>query len=199
MAENRIEMISQIDKVYAAALLELCDEAEGAGRSGLVDEVADELRQIGELVRREPALIRLLSVRTLLTRERSEIIERLFKGRVADLLYRFLQVVNAKDRLDHLEEIVSAFAVLLEERRGVIDVDAYLASRMDEPAVLRVAESLGTVLGGRVDLTQHEDPELIGGLKLRVGDRLIDGSVATQLRLLREKMVEAGREKARGI
>ena len=48
-------------------------------------------------------------------------------------------------------------------------------------------------------LRQHVDPDLIGGLKLRIGDELIDASVATQLKLMRRRLVEAGQEKARAL
>ena len=108
-------------------------------------------------------------------------------------------VVNQKDRLGSLPGIVRAFANLVDERQGVVEVDAYVANRLDEGQASAIADRLGASMGRKVALKQHVDEELIGGLKLRIGDKLLDGSVATQLRLMRDKFVQAGREKARAI
>ena len=187
MTQNHDDMVQSLEQVYARALLEAAQEA------GTIDEVADEMQQLAHLLTQQPRLVRLLSTRMLSVEQRARSIENLFKGRVGDLVYRFLQVANAKHRLDRIQGIVRAVAQLVDERRGIVRVDAYVADRMDAAAAERVAQRLGEVIGGRVVLRQHEDPQLIGGLKLRVGDRLVDGSVAAQLRLMHRKIVATGR------
>ncbi|MEX0653180.1 MAG: ATP synthase F1 subunit delta [Phycisphaeraceae bacterium] len=180
-----------VDRAYAKALFEM-GEAQG-----LLDTLADEVDQFGELINEQPDLRRLLAGRTLAAHERTAMLERMFQGNVSDLLYRFLQVVNRKGRLSSLPGIVQAFADLMTEQRGLIEVDAFVAVRMDEKQASDVAATLGRQLKKEVVLHQYVDPELIGGIKLRLGDQIIDGSVATQLRLLRQRMIAAGRAKAR--
>ncbi|MEX0745508.1 MAG: ATP synthase F1 subunit delta [Phycisphaeraceae bacterium] len=179
-----------IDRAYARALFEMGEQA------GSLDALADEVDQLAELIRDAPGLRRLLGGR-LPTAERAAMIDRMFQGRVSDLLYRFLHVVNRKGRLNMLESIVQAFSDLMIEHRGLVEVDAFVAQRLDDASAEAVAASVGKSLGKEVVLHQYVDAELIGGLKLRFGDRVIDGSVATQLRLLRQKMIDAGREQAR--
>jgi len=188
MNDQRINTVSQI---YAAALVEMADEA------GELDAVADEAAQLGELLAADADLANLLSNRILSTDERAGAIERLFQGKVSDLLYRFLQVVNRKGRMAELPGILHAFGKLFAERRGVLQIDAYVAEKLDEEKLARIASSIGEALGKQVVPHQHVDPSLIGGLKLRIGDRLLDGSVAAQLKLLQQRMTAAGREKAR--
>lgn len=191
MSQYTSKHTDAVDRAYAQALFEM-GEAQGA-----LEALADEMDQFGELIASQPNLRRLLAGRMLAAHERTAMIERMFKGNVSDLLYRFLQVVNHKGRLTSLPGIVQAFSDLMTEQRGLVEVDAYVATRLDDRQAREVAASLGQHLKREVVLQQYVDPDLIGGIKLRVGDRVIDGSVATQLRLLRQRMIAAGREKAR--
>ena len=193
MAKNRAPMITKLDQTYAAALWELAQEAG----DGTVADVVDQMRRIGALAEQQPDLVRLLSTQILSTQQRSQIIDQVFKGRVDDLIHRFIQILNSKSRLDHLTGIVAAFARLVDEQRGVVEVDAYVAHRLDDDAAKNVAIGIGRAIGKQVQLHQHVDGSLIGGLKLRIGDQLIDGSVASQLRIIGQQIVVAGREKAR--
>lgn len=187
-AEHRTDSVS---RVYAQALLEL---AQADGRA---DELAQEAGELLALMAGEPELDELMSSLALNSAQRCKLIEQLFKGNISDVLYKFLQVVNRKDRLDVLAGILSTYRLLAVEARGEIDVDVYVAQPLSDEAGRGVAESIGQVVQKRVHLHQHVDTELIGGLKVRVGDRLIDGSVATQLKIMKRKLVEAGREQAR--
>jgi F-type H+-transporting ATPase subunit delta len=190
-AESAQQVVQSVDLVYAEALLDLTGDAEQR------DAIREEMDQIGQLLEDSQDLTTLLASRVLSTSERRQCLQRIFEGKISDLVYRFLQVVNNKDRLVDLPGIIRALGRLVDQQRGLIDVDAYLAKPMDQAQADRIAEGLGSVLAGTVVLHQHVDESLIGGIKLRVGDRLIDGSVATQLRLMKQRMIERGRAAAR--
>jgi len=185
------EMIQTVELVYAQSLLELAQDA------GVLDDVAAQMVQIAELSEREPGLIRLISTRTISVDQRAKIIEHMLKGKVHDLLYRFLQVVNRKNRLEHLQGIAAALAHLVDEANGIVRVDAYVTSLLDEAHAEQLAERIGGIIDGKVVLRQEVQPDLIGGVKMRIGDRLIDGSVAAQLRALERRIGETGRASAR--
>ncbi len=187
-AEYKTDSVS---RTYAQALYEL------GQASDQVDILADQARDLLGLLASEPDLERLLASRALSSAQRSSSIEQLFKGKIADVLYKFIQVVNRKDRLGSLTGILGSYLVLVAQARGELDVDVFVAEPLSDDAGRGVAESIGSALDKRVQLRQHVDPALIGGLKVRVGDRLIDGSVATQLRIMKRKLVDAGRERAR--
>jgi F-type H+-transporting ATPase subunit delta len=182
----------QVTDVYAQALVELGEQ------HGHLDELADEVQQLRELLQTEPDLRRLIFSRIIGQTQRAAMLQRLFQGRVSDTLYNFLQVLSRKGRLVNLPGVLTDFARKMDERRGIVPVDAFVAQPMDSAHREQVAAALGEALGGKtVQLRERVDPSLIGGLKLRIGDKQLDGSVATQLRLMRRRMIDAGREKAR--
>jgi F-type H+-transporting ATPase subunit delta len=188
---NATEQLGAVQQVYARALIELAQE------SGTIDEVADEVQQVRTLLSQEPDLDALLSSRVLSISERAQSIDTIFKGCVSDLVLRFLQVVNAKNRIDVLGGILRSFEQHLDELRGIVEVDAFVAHRLPDDSAAQVSKHIGDALGKTVVLHQYVDPNLIGGLKIRVGDQLIDGSVATQLGIIKKQLIAAGRQSAR--
>jgi F-type H+-transporting ATPase subunit delta len=192
--EHIEKMTDSLDRIYGRALLELADQA------GTLDEIAAEVSQLGLVMEEHEQLRKLLSSRIISEKERAGVIERVFAGRISDLLYRFLQVVNHKSRLGELPGILQAYTELLAVKRGLVDVDLYVVEPLTEDQARRVSEAIAAVLEGKqVVLRQHAAPHLLGGARIRIGDKLFDGSVATQLKLLREQLISTGREKARTL
>lgn len=184
------EMINNVEMVYGQAMLEMAEESDR------LDAVAEELAQLGELCANDIDLMHLLGSQVLGIDERAAAVDRIFNGRTSDLVYRFLLVVNRKDRLESLPGIIRAFASLYAVKKGIVEVDIHVADRLDSAKLESIASGIGQAIGQEVVPHQHVDEDLIGGLKLRIGDQLIDGSVVTQLKLLQQKMVTSGREKA---
>ena len=191
MSESMVHHTDALSEIYAKAILEIAEENDQ------LNETTEQLQQIGQLINDQPQLLTLLSSRLISWQERSAIIEKIFNGKVSDLLLRFLQVINNKNRLDVLPNMVVAYTKLLDERSGVTEAEIDVATDLSQAQVQQIAQSLGRAMGRNIVLHQHVDPNLIGGLRVRVGDRLIDGSVVTQLRLMRNVFIEAGRRKVR--
>ncbi len=180
-----------VGKLYAQALIELADE------QGQLDAVADEVGQVEALLHDHAQLRTLLETPALSTDDRAGLLQRLFEGKVSDAFYKLLQVMNRKGRVGELPALVASFAALMDERSGVVPVEAYVAAPLDDATLERVKSELGAALGGKtVKLEQHVDESLIGGLKVKIGDKLVDASVASQLRAMRNQLIQAGRDKA---
>ena len=182
-----------VSRVYARSLYELAEAHDQR------DAIADEVSQLADLIENSDDLSRLIDNPIIDRAERKGMIQRLFEGKVSDLFYRFLQVVNDKGRLDVLPEILRDFDALVAEKSGRTVVDAYVATPMDDDTRSGVTERLGSALGREVILNEHVDESLIGGLKLRIGDQLIDASVASKLRRMEQQLKAAGRDKARAM
>lgn len=174
---------------YARALFDLV-EAEG-GRAR-VEETLGELEEIVELARSESGFGEFLASRILPEGARAGSLRRVFEGRVSPATLRFLLVLNRKGRLAHLPAIVAAFDALAQERFGRVEVDLYTAAPIDAEQLREIRQRLARALGKDVVVHPYTDGSMIGGVRLRIGDRLIDGSIATRLRRLRERLTTEG-------
>lgn len=193
MATRKSNLFSRMERAYSRALLETAESA------GVLDDVADEVRQLRQLVAQHKDVVRLLSSRSVAMTDRLAAARRLFEGRVSDLTLRFVLVLVRRNRFGELAGIAAAFNYMVEQKHGQIEAEAAVAHALDDASLKRVADRLGAHLNRQVLLEQHVDPAMIGGLKLRIGDEIFDGSVATQLQLMRQKLVADGREKARQV
>jgi len=170
-----------------------------AAEAHALEEVADELKQLLPNLGDQRDFTRLIGTPTLTVEERGAVIERVFKGRVHDLIFRFLMVVNRKGRHSLFPGVFHAFLEVYDERHGVIDVDTYSAQPLNDLQKAQITSSLSESLGRQVVVREHIDESLIGGVKLRIGDQLIDGTVAHQLRQMREELITTGRDHHRGV
>ncbi len=192
MAQNESNLLSALERVYGQALLSAAEKAHD------LDGVAQQMRDLMEVVKAKPQLTGLIESRTLGLAKRKEILQRVFKGRVSDLVYRFLEILAQRGRFGELPNIARAFLLLLDEKHGVVKADAWVAAPLDVAALDDIAQKLSEKLQRKVTLAQHVDEALIGGIKLRIGDEIIDGSVAAHLRRLEEHLVQDARQQARG-
>ena len=176
-------------KVYARSLFELATDAGGTDK---LMEVADELEQICELAREDKKINLFLSSPIVDVKARGKALSAIFTNRITDLTLRFLLVLNNKGRLDRLESIETAFDQLVQEAFGRIEVDVITPVAIDAELIATIKEKISTVLGKEPILHPYVDESLLGGIKLRIGDQLIDGSVQTRLRKLSEELKNNG-------
>ena len=176
-------------KVYARSLFELATDAGGTDK---LMEVADELEQICELAREDKKINLFLSSPVVDVKARGKALSAIFTNRITDLMLRFLLVLNNKGRLDRLESIETAFDQLVQEAFGRIEVDVITPVAIDAELIATIKEKISTVLGKEPVLHPYVDESLLGGIKLRIGDQLIDGSVQTRLRKLSEELKNNG-------
>ena len=176
-------------RTYAQSLFELTKERGGASAT---EQTLGELEDILELARTEPKFGEFLASLILPAKSRAASIQKILRGRAADLTVNFLLVLNEKDRLSHLPAIVAAFEQLVQESFGRVEVDVYTAAPIDQQQVSEIRARLQSVLHREPVVHAYVDESLIGGMRLQIGDQLIDASVATRLRKMREKLDGAG-------
>ncbi|MEM1329262.1 MAG: ATP synthase F1 subunit delta [Planctomycetota bacterium] len=179
--------------VYARSLLELV-RAEGRD---VVEETLGELEELLELARENSAFGEFLASRVLSTESRAKSLGSMFDGRLRPTTLKFLQVLNAKDRLGHLPAIVAAFDGAVQEEFGRVEVDVFTAQPVGGDDLQRIKDKLSASLGKDVIVHPYTDESMIGGIRLRVGDQLIDGSVAANLRRMGEQLRRDGAARVR--
>ena len=181
--------IDALAHVYARSLYELAEKA--GGRDKIV-EVAEELEGVCELARGDHAIREFLASPLIERTKRGATLRRIFHEKITDLVLRFLLVLNDKGRLGHLEPICDAYEQLVHEAFGRVEVDVYTPQPLSGDQRATLEQRIGASLGKEPVIHSHTDPNMIGGLKLRIGDELIDGSVASRLRRMRQNLIGAG-------
>ncbi|MBX3355690.1 MAG: ATP synthase F1 subunit delta [Phycisphaeraceae bacterium] len=183
--------VDEIAKVYARSLFELADKSGGEAK---IAESASELEAIAELVRGDAKLREFLASPIVERDARGTALRKIFEGRVSELTLRFLLVVNEHDRSGHLQSIADAYDMMVQERFGRIEVDVFTTTggRLEPAVESAIVQRVKAAFGKEPVLHSYADPAMIGGVKLRVGDQLIDGSVATRLRRLASNLHERG-------
>ena len=182
--------IDQVASVYARSLFELARELGGdAG----VATMGTELREVCGIVRADKRALELFRSPIVDPAKRAASLKRTFGGRVTDTLLNFMLVLNRKGRLAELLAIEDAYDALEQEAFGRVEVDVFTASgSVDEATKSTLAADLRKSLGKDPVMRFYADPAMIGGLKIRIGDQLIDGSVAAQLRRMRSALLDRG-------
>jgi len=171
--------------VYAKALLGASEKA------GNTDQVLEEFDSfIDDVLDKLPRLdATLASPRTPLEAKLA-MLDKAIGGKVSVTLLNFLKVVCKHRRFDVVRAMRQAAHELYNELTGHVDVRIRTAAPLSDQLCERVAGRLETVLGKKVNLAAETDDDVIGGIVVRVGDTVYDGSVAGRLDRLRDEAVQ---------
>jgi len=177
-----------IARNYAETLLEL---ARRSGGDAAIDEYGRALDEVGELLRNEPRVRDFLETPRLTSEERKRAVRSAFGGRVPEPFLRFLLVVIEKRRQALLGEIASEYTLLVDDLRGRARAHVTLARDAEPQLREEIVSALQRRLGRTVVATFDVDASLVGGVVVRVGDQLYDGSLRRRITGLRRRMMGA--------
>ncbi len=96
----------------------------------------------------------------------------------------------SKGRVSLAGGIAEEYGALLDDYRGVGTAEVTTAVALDDRAEKRIADQMSEATGKRIMLTSQVDPEIVGGIVIKIGDRLIDGSARTKLSAMRSALAE---------
>jgi F-type H+-transporting ATPase subunit delta len=168
--------LSGIADRYAVALFELAEQDKA------LDSVAEELRVLAGLIGENADLRRLIRSPVLSRPEQDRAMDAILRAAGAsDLVRRFVGVVVAKRRLFVLNDMVRAFLDLLARRRGETSAEVVSAKTLSEGQLSSLSASLKKAVGTDVALSARVDPEILGGLVIKVGSQMVDSSLRTKL------------------
>jgi F-type H+-transporting ATPase subunit delta len=174
----------QVAAVYAKALL---GAAETTGQTETVVAELDAL--VHEVLDSAPKLEAVFASALISAEEKIQSLDRMFANRLSKLMLDFLKVLARHGRLEILRAIQEQLSELYDELRGRLRVQVHTATPLPDGQSGSLVEALSRLLGSKPEVEPQVDPALIGGVVLRVGDTVYDGSVARQLSQAREQMI----------
>ncbi len=167
---------------YANALYE---EAEDVGA---IEKVDEDVLMLRESLETNDELSRFFESPVIPQEKKDSIIQTLLGDRVHELLVRFLRLLVRKDRETMTRAVLDAYQSLRDEQRGIVDAHVTVARPLADEDREAVVDTLEKQTEKTVRLHLTEDPDLIGGLIIRIGDRVFDASVRNKLSNLHNRL-----------
>lgn len=178
-------MAKLVSQVYGEALFGL------AAESGRLASVSEELEAVIEILNENPQYADLLAHPQLDEQEKTEVFDRVFEGKISSELTGFFHILLEKGRFRNLDAIWAYFheKQLEHDRIGVAYVTSAvdLSDRQKKEIENRLLDTTDYV---SMQMNYETDPALIGGLKIRIGDRVVDSSIQSKLNDMKAQLMK---------
>jgi F-type H+-transporting ATPase subunit delta len=172
-----------IARNYAEALLALARKANDPHGWGQM------LRQVADAVEQDTSLRLFLESPRVSASQKNEVLRKAFQDRTPRLFVRFLQQLVHNRRQMLIPEVAAEYFSLLDEAEGRVHAQVTVARSTDDAQRDTIARELSRVLGKQVVPHMTVNPAILGGVVVKVGDRVMDGSVRRRLASLRDRLV----------
>ncbi|MDC7784150.1 F0F1 ATP synthase subunit delta [Rhodoplanes sp. TEM] len=172
---------------YATALFELARD------SGTLDAVSRDLDSFEALLHGSPDLLRLVRSPAFSAEEQTRAVTAvLAKAKMEGTAANFLRLVASNRRLFAVRDMIRDFRELLARHRGEVTALVTVAEPLADAHKAEIKKALDAVTGKNVKVEVQVDPAIIGGLVVKVGSRMVDGSLRTKLNAIKHAMKEVG-------
>jgi F-type H+-transporting ATPase subunit delta len=169
---------------YAGALMQV------AAHRDLLEKIHDDLQKVQSTIEQSTEFRQFLHNPIIKEPQKRETLRTLFDGKVGDATLEFLMTLCIKHRENLLPEIIEAFGQYRDEVLNLIPVEVSSVVELHPEQVEVITGKLKTLTGKTPRLSFRTDPALIGGVQIRIGDTVIDGSVRHQLDRLQGRLEE---------
>ncbi|NLV17336.1 MAG: F0F1 ATP synthase subunit delta [Syntrophomonadaceae bacterium] len=153
-----------------------------------IDQFQQELAEAVETIISHEELKAYMAHVLIPPSEKKEVLAKLFSSRISDTTMNFLSIVVDKRRANHLEVIYDEYQAMADESRNILKAEVVSAKHVDKQDITQLEKALAAATGKKVRVEFSIDPTLIGGIKVRIGDRVIDASVVKRLDMLKSSL-----------
>lgn len=174
--------MTETAKVYGDALYDLTVS------EGLTEGTLGELRALDAAFSGEPAFLTLLSTPSISKEERSQVLDRSFRGKLSPYTLNFLKLLTQRDKIREFSGCCKAFTARYYADNGILPVRAVSAVPISPALRERLEQKLRAVTGKRVEMTYLVDPACLGGVRLDMDGEQLDGTVRRRLDDIRSQL-----------
>jgi ATP synthase F1 delta subunit len=176
--------VEEIAEVYARSLFEV------AAERGVLDAVREQLGQFADALRENRQLAVFFFSPYFSTKEKQEGLRRIL-DEPDEIFMNFLETLTERHRMPAIFRIRQRFDVLWDKEHQLLPVQVTSAIDLDEKIISSIGERIGEQTGREVQLSSTVDPDILGGLVLRVGNFILDASIRNRLEQLRKQVAQA--------
>ena len=172
-----------IARNYADALFQL------GARARQTEKFGELIEAVGGSIEADETVRIVLESPRVTKAQKTALLEKALKRRAPEVFIRFLAAVVKRGRQGILGSIAREYLALLDQQFNRVHASVAMARAPDKKLQAEVKKRLGVVLGKEVIPHYREDPDILGGVIVRVGDRVMDGSLRRRIKVLRKKML----------
>ena len=178
-------MAKLVSKTYGEALFELGIEEQ------CLEQLSDEAFAIEQTIEKSPELLKLLNHPKIDKEDKLEIVDNVFLGRIDKELVGFLRLLVMKGRYADLDSILQYFRNAVKEEKGIGVAYVKSAATLSDRQKKQIEEKLlETTKYTNMEMHYSIDAAIIGGLVIRIGDHVVDSSIATKLNELKKQLMK---------
>ena len=169
-------MAKLVSKVYGDALFEAAREA------GRMDDMYEEVLELQKLLQANEELQKMMENPKVIREDKENVIETVFRGRISDEIVELMKLMIAKGRYSNIESVFDYFIGLVKEEKKIgIAYETTAVELTDGQKDEIVRRLLETTRYESFEMNYAVDASLIGGMVIRIGDRVVDSSIKTKL------------------
>lgn len=177
-------MKNELAMRYGQGLFEL------AQQQNLVAEMLEEVEGLKKIFQNEPSLSSALKAVRINKNEKHELINRLFSGKLKESLINLIHLMVDRKRVDYIEESLSYFEELALEEMGIKQAMVYSARPLSIEQVEKIKEKLEKDFQSKILLKNEVEENLIAGIKVRIGNKVMDYSTQNQIEQLKQRLLK---------
>lgn len=156
-----------------------------------VDDLLDEIGQLQKVLQENADFGRLMTHPKINKDEKIQVVTDVFKGRISDELLGFLTIIISKDRYQEIDGILEYFLTEVKKYKGIGVATVTTAVPLREEQCKKVEQRLlDTTDYKSMEIHYRQDAALIGGMVIRIGDRVVDSSISTKLNELQKDLLK---------
>ncbi|MBM4053690.1 MAG: ATP synthase F1 subunit delta [Planctomycetes bacterium] len=177
-----------LDKSVAVTFVNALLEA--AVNKGLLDQTENDLRLVSDTIEKHDDFKKMLLHPSITRKQKKDTIKIVFGESVSGLMVNFLYLLVDRRREQILELIPDVYRQVVDEKKGVIRAKVQTTIPIVGERLENLKDGLKKLTGKIVEVEVIENPQILGGLVVEIGNKMIDGSVANRLKNLRSKLLE---------
>lgn len=178
-------MAKLVSTTYGEALFELAVE------ENKVDVFSEEIEEIRQILAQNSEFHRFMNHPKILKEDKIHVLENVFKGRISDELTGFLTLLVTKDRYGNINAILDFFIDKVKKYKGIGIACVTTAEVLGGEQKARIEQRLLETTGCRkMEMHYAQDESLIGGMVIKIGDRVVDSSIKTRLNELQRQLLK---------
>ncbi|MEA1961411.1 MAG: F0F1 ATP synthase subunit delta [Bacillota bacterium] len=156
-----------------------------------IDQYQTELETVVQSIQNIDQLKEYFAHLLIPPKEKKEVAQKIFAEQISPITLNFILMIIDKKRETYIELIVKEYVEMADESRNIKKAELFAATDVSDDELQSLAQKLSTASGKTVQLKLRVDPSLLGGIKIRMGDQIIDGTVTKKLEMLKNELKQA--------